>query len=467
MTAPYAPDPADVDERIRRYRAEMIDQGLLFPAIHREYTRYRDDRRPLRDLQHARLADLLAHALTRVPVYRALGTDPDAARSDPWAVLAGWPPVTKADVRSRLIDHCDDEIDPAQCRFVQTSGTTGEPLRVVHDVPHVAHAHALALRRIVGFGLPFDRKVLHPYHTSLDRWFEYTAPAHGFARIAEFGASGDDAYWADIVDRVRGYRPEVVVGHPTRCVELADLLSAAGAVGQVRPRLIMTWGERLTPVMVARLRDCFAAPISDMYGIREVGTVAAQCPRGRYHVEAERLWVEVLDANGRAVPDGTTGEIVVTNLVNRAMPLIRYRTGDLGALGGGGCDCGVPGPVMTIVEGREPGDIVLPDGSRVPVLPIVRLMQALPIERHQVVQTAVDQVTVIVKPAPGFTDEHATRLRRDAARMLGAAVRLHLDTSGGFIGYGRRKATDFVPLAAGVAPADQPSPGGRPPGGTG
>jgi phenylacetate-CoA ligase len=447
--SPTQPLPAasEVDERIRRYRAEMVHQAMLFPSIYREYRRYherRDNAESVRELQRVRLAELLRHAVTSVPAYRHLPVDPD-----PWAMLQRFPVVTKAELRTRLADHCDDGIEPARCRFISTSGTTGEPLRLIHDENHLVHSYALALRRVIRLGLALDRKVLHPFHTLLDRWFEYTAPAHGLARIAEFGAAGDRHYWADVVDRVRGYRPDVVVGHPSRVLELCDLL---GEAGPVRPHAVMTWGERITPGMAARVGSFFGTRVIDMYGMREFGTIATRCRYDGYHVEAERLVVEVVDEAGDPVPAPQVGELVVTNLINKAMPLIRYRTGDIGSLGAAPCECGAPQHLLSVVEGREPGTIVLAGGREVPVITVLRILQAVPIERYQVIQTAPDEIVLNVKPAPGFTAEHEAQARAKLAGLFGDEVMVRWRTGGPFVRYGRRKATDFVPLTPPAGP---------------
>ena len=447
-TFAHRPDPADVEARIRRCHAEMLDQALYFPAIYRTYLEYRDrnvDASGLRRLQGERLGALLTYATSQVPAFRELDVDQDEVRVDPWAALARFPLVTKAELRDRMVEHCDDEIDPANCRAVETSGTTGQPLRVVHDMRHLAHTQALALLRNERLNQGFHRKLLHPLHTSLDRWFEFTSPAQGFARVAQFGASGDDAYWTDILARVRGFRPDAVIGHPTLVLELCDLL---GTAGEVRPGLVYTWGERLTAGMAKRLSDFFEAPVCDAYGLREVSVVAVQCRYGQYHIECERLWVEVVDPHGAAVPDGEAGELVVTNLINQAMPLIRYRTGDIGALAVAPecCACGMPHRTLTLLEGREPGAIVLPGGRRASTMVLFRMLSALPVERYQVVQSAPDGVDLIVKPLPAFTAATAESLRDRAERALGGALRVSVRSDGAFLQQGERKAVDFVSL---------------------
>jgi phenylacetate-coenzyme A ligase PaaK-like adenylate-forming protein len=448
------PDSAAVEERIAQYRAEMIFQAHLFPQIYAEYQAYlrRDgDPQSLLELQRERLADVLGHALRQVPAYRETGLLLDAG--DPWRTLAQLPTITKADLRERLIDHCDDVIDPQRCRSVKTSGTTGEPLRIVHDFDHLRHTYALGLVRTHWTDLPLDRRVLYPFHTALDRWFEYTAPAYGLARIAEFGAVGDEAYWADVVGLVRGYRPQAIVGHPTRCLELADLLERHGGRGFAPPSLVNTWGERLGRAGADRLAGFFEAPVRDSYGMSEVGTIAVQCELSAYHVESERLWVEILDEAGAPVPRGQVGEVVITNLINRAMPLLRYRTGDLAALSEGACACGRPHLSLRLVEGREPGRLVLPGGRHLGVRAVALPLQALPLARYQVVQRAPEEIELIVDPLPGTDQELLEQARGQAqaavAQVSDAVVRVTLRSDGAFERVGARKMQEFVSYVAG------------------
>jgi phenylacetate-CoA ligase len=104
--------------------------------------------------------------------------------------------------------------------------------------------------------------------------------------------------------------------------------------------------------------------VHDVYGCEEVGYLALQCPRhDHYHVQSESVLVEILDDEGRPVPPGEMGWVVVTPLVNFAMPLLRYRIGDLAEVGPP-CPCGRGLPVLARVPGRRRGQVLRPDGTR-------------------------------------------------------------------------------------------------------
>ena len=76
------------------------------------------------------------------------------------------------------------DLDPADCSYAITSGTTGVPLKMIHNSGHTVHINALAWRRALEYGLHVDRKVLRPFKSEADHWLEYTTPSSGLVRFA-------------------------------------------------------------------------------------------------------------------------------------------------------------------------------------------------------------------------------------------------------------------------------------------
>ena len=388
--------------------ADAVRQGRLFARTYEAFLAYRDRSVPLRELQRERLSTLLARVLRTVPALRAHGVGLD---DDPFATLARLPTVTKQQIRGDYRGHFAEDIDPRDCASVVTSGTTGVPLKIVHNSEHFVHVNALALERALGYGLSLDRKVLRPFKSEADEWFEYTVPSAGFLRYAEFGFVADEA---PVARRCVEFAPDVVFTHPSRALALRDMLTDA-----LRPRIVQTFGEQLSASGREAIESHFQAPVRDCYGVNEAGTIAAQCPEyGSYHIEGERIWVEIVDAAGNPLPDGREGDIVVTNLLNTVMPFVRYRTGDIGALSADRCACGREQKVLRLITGRQHGAIVLPDGSHTDVLRLVKLIERFPVERLQVVQDSTESLTVLVRPAAGFTDDHLLRATSAATAAL-------------------------------------------------
>ncbi|GAA3398026.1 phenylacetate--CoA ligase family protein [Streptomyces roseoviridis] len=469
-------DPLVEPEDERHWRSQLIHEGLLFPRVHAEYERYsRLPDRPgaLKDLQRERLTAVLRHAVGAVPAYRRIGLTL-ADGEEPWRWLSAFPSVSKLELAEGMIDHCDDDIDPTACRVLETSGTSGVPLRMVRDDDALVHEWATALVRNQRQGKAFDRTVLMPCLARTGRWFEYTSPGAGLARVAQFGLAGCEASdGAMFAERARYFRPDVLAGTPRNLVDFMQLLQAHG--GQLPSvRSVVTCGELLVPAVRDALTEFFGLPVTDMYAMKEVGTIAVQCEAGSYHVESERLWLEVVDDDGAPLPEGRTGEIVITDLTNRAMPLIRYRTGDFGSLASAACLCGLPHKVMDLVEGRNPGELRRPDGTTLPVLWATRTVRRHPVRRYQIVQEADFSVTALLAPAPSFTAADAAELTRNLEDVLGTGIPCQVRTiaEDAFHDAGRRKDVDFVSFLTGVSPTfgqgaaaepeDRPHPVGGP-----
>lgn len=444
------PSAADVK---RSYERDLHREGRLVPRVYEAFRQYRDmdlDKPSLRRLQAERLRRILGLAVTQVPAYRRLGIGKSIIDADPFAALQLFPLLDRTAVQQGFADYCHDDIEPRDCYVTRTSGTTGMPLRVVHHVDHLVHYHAVALRRLDLFGLPHARRILTPCQAWLEDWFEYVSPARGYSRVAEFGIRKDDQEQrAGMARLARAFEPEVVIGRPTHLLEFVGLLDEH-QIADVRPRIVVSFGEWLSPVSRQRLAQRLGSSVCDLYGMQETNTIAAECPAGTHHIECERLWVETVDKAGRPLPEGEPGEIVVTNLFNTAMPFIRYRTGDIGTLGSAACDCRQPHKVMDLVAGRDPGVIRLADGHAVDVFQLTRLIRQLPVEQFQVVQVSRTQVDVLIRTNSSRAENLVTSLRGELSAVLEGRIDVSVRSVDGsepfIVENGRGKAVEFVSL---------------------
>jgi hypothetical protein len=143
--------------------------------------------------------------------------------------------------------------------------------------------------------------------------------------------------------------------------------------------------------------------VHDYYG-GEGMDVAMQCGVGSaYHINAESVIVEVVDAAGRPVPAGQEGSIVLTNLHAYAMPFIRYVVGDVGALAAGQCACGRGLPLLDHVAGRSSDQLTLPSGRGLVMWFFTDVFRQMPgVESFQMRQVAAGRILVLVAPGPTF-----------------------------------------------------------------
>ena len=122
-------------------------------------------------------------------------------------------------------------------------------------------------------------------------------------------------------------------------------------------------GEQLYDEQRETISRVFGCSVANGYGSREAGFIAHECPDGGLHIMAEDVLVEIVDDGGTPQPPGAPGEIVITHLATGAFPIVRYRTGDVGALEPNACTCGRTLPLIKELHGRTTDFIVAHDGT--------------------------------------------------------------------------------------------------------
>jgi phenylacetate-CoA ligase len=157
---------------------------------------------------------------------------------------------------------------------------------------------------------------------------------------------------------LRDLGAEVLVSTPSYALAIAQAIAESGdAGGGLRLRLGLFGGEPWTEGMRAEIERALGLAAVNFYGLSEMcgPGVAAECPaRGGLHVQEDHFAVEVIEpSSGRPVPAGAEGELVFTTLTKEAMPLLRYRTGDIGRLADGPCSCGRTMVRVTGLRGRH------------------------------------------------------------------------------------------------------------------
>ncbi|HVV85093.1 MAG TPA: hypothetical protein VHE35_18640 [Kofleriaceae bacterium] len=202
--------------------------------------------------------------------------------------------------------------------------------------------------------------------------------------------------------------PAYLLVYPT---VLGAILRELAATGARLPSLrqVRTISEALSADTRDLCREVLGVPLVDTYSAQEVGYLALQCPTGTgYHVQAERVLVEVLDDAGAPCPVGAIGRVVVTDLHNFATPLLRYELGDHAEVGAP-CPCGRGLPVLTRIVGRRRGMLRYPDGRTTWPLFTVACRRAAPYRELQLVQESADHLRLRVVPRPGTPITDAQR----------------------------------------------------------
>ena len=305
------------------------------------------------DRQYAeRLQAFLEFARTHVPLYQ---DGPWAnVQAAPNAGLGPWPLLERSVVRARL-----DDLRPrtSQSRAVthNTSGSTGASLKIRLSTDAEAWGWAHRYRGLLWHGLPIGARALRLSHKHRPLR-DFLLDQQCISNLDEPGAV--DAALELLVKR----RPRFVAGTPSKLFYLARCLRERGINAPLAP-FARVGGEQLFGFQRTAIEQHLAARALDSYGCTEIGAVAGECEAGSLHVYADHVHVEIYDGDVPANP-GAFGDIVLTSLRNRAMPLVRYRVGDRGRLLADRCRCGLPHPVLTDLQSRAADTFSAGDGSR-------------------------------------------------------------------------------------------------------
>jgi phenylacetate-CoA ligase len=432
----------------------------------------------LRAIQLQRLRTLLRHAAQRCPFYaerlRAAGIDADGLRN--LEDLRALPVLEKSDLQEHLPRMIARDWPQDDLIENQTGGSTGSPVRFYLSRDRKCSRAAATLRHnrwarweigdraAVLWGAPTDRPAADWWawlRASLLReplWLD----AGG---ITEEGLHG---FHRDLWN----YRPTILLAYARAAVLFARFVAASGL--ELPPlRSLVTSAEVLEDEERALLEQVFGCRVFNRYGCREVSVLASECTaHNGLHTMAEGLYLEIEGPRGPAAP-GEKGSILVTDLLNQAMPLIRYRIGDLGSWAQGPCPCGRSLPRLAAIAGRVTDFLVGSDGRLVSgvYLATYVIAQRPSLGQVQVRQDRPGAVVYRIKPGRDFfAEEDLDYLQRATRRHLGdgAVVATELvedlpaETSGKFLFSRSSVAPSFLAAAAGTGRPIMPGSGDGP-----
>jgi len=240
----------------------------------------------------------------------------------------------------------------------------------------------------------------------------------------EMSVANMDAY----LETVQAFRPKCIYGYASSVA----LLAARADERKVRLqlpelRVVCTTGEPLYPYQRTLIEKVFGVPAADEFGSRDIGFSAHETPHGQMLLMSESVLLEVLDEQGRRVPDGELGEAVVTGLCSEAQPFIRYRTGDMVRMSADACRDGRGLHVLGEVVGRTTDFVIRPDGTIMHALSVIYVLRAVEgIAEFKFIQHTVRDVEVLVVPGSKWTEATAAQVTAGLAARLGADVRVNL-----------------------------------------
>ncbi len=392
----------------------------------------------LHTLQTQKLQALLDHSSRKIPYYRELLGGPFQSQyDDPWSVLARLPLLDKATIRSRRQALCCPEV-PGGLIEARTGGSTGEPLKFYLDRRRQAYDKAARMRTHEWFGVhPGDKEIYlwgSPWEIRRqDRLRSVRDRLTNERLLSAFDLSEDTmARYLRVIDR---YRPASIFGYPSSLVLLCEFASRQGLRRSLPSlRAVFVTGEVCDQHQRDTIESYFQVPVANGYGSREAGFIAHECPSGTMHVTDENVIVEIVDpaADSERAADFSPrglksangpGEIVVTHLDNYGMPMIRYRTGDLGRHADTVCACGRALTALDAIQGRKTDHLVASDGSLSHGLSLIYVLRDMDrVRQFQIHQRADLDLLIRIVADAGFNGRHHERILSATHEQLGAGV---------------------------------------------
>ena len=377
-------------------RYQLLDGLLATQALSREAVLAK---------QHDDLHAMVDFARTNTAYYR----DKFAALSADWAIK-DLPILTKDDVTTRLSDLLVRGHDPHTTPIGHTGGSTGKPLAFYYDEFKHELMRAGMMRSYMMAGWQPGQKILNFWGARQDTvaggvfggefWSDFAAaektlPAHTIT-------PNKLATWTRFIQR---YRPVLLQGYASILATLARHVLETQSAMPGNLLGAFSTAEMLDDTQRALMEEAFGCKVFNQYGSREIPNIACECRQGRMHVFTDMVWLESLD-----------GELLVTSLTNRLMPMIRYQNGDAGTLLDETCDCGSPFPLMAMGMCRQNDFIVAPDGRRLHPSFFNRLLYGkTQVTQYQFLQETPGQVELSIVTTASPTPREIADLQAEVA----------------------------------------------------
>ena len=323
----------------------------------------------LRNFQRKRFEELLTHCKKNVSYYREF-LDTYDEKSFKNFDIKSLPILTKDILRNKFNELKSDDLHSRDWMINSSGGSTGEPVKIVQDTYYSYHSEA--------------RKNI---------CFQWAGLETGDNLIKLWGSERDILGTNRLLDKIKNFlkneiilnafilshpimrkfikifnssKPSVILAYVNAIYELSNFAKNENIKVSHQKSVISTSGV-LYPFLRKEIEMIFGCEVYDQYGSREVSCIASECEyHNGLHISEETIILEIVDENGNECPVGVEGDVLVTSLVNYAMPIMRYKIGDRAIMEPGFCKCGRFHKRLKNVVGRSMDNFKLRDGTIIP-----------------------------------------------------------------------------------------------------
>lgn len=384
----------------------------------------------LKEFQELKLRKLINHAYFHVPFYRdyfdANNLKPEDIRTI--EDLVKLPIINKRVVTENLyFGMMADNADKKKMLKVTTSGSTGEPFVVYSSKYQLEMRWGATRRSLEWMGYKFGDRQLRLWHKylgmktieSIKEILEAFLARRKFIPAYEMSAGNLDSF----LKKMEKFKPDILDGYAESYNLIASYLRDHSYTGPT-PKGIMSSAQTLPAESRRIIEEKFHCKVFDKYGSREfAGGIAYECEKhAGYHVVAECNIIEIIKDGQPALP-GEIGEVVITELNNYDLPLIRYKVGDLAMQidNSQSCECGRGLPRIGTIQGRTQATIIGTKNQYIPGTFFARLFAdySFAIKQFQVVQEKFGEVDLNIVKANLYNDEVLQNAMKTMRKFMG------------------------------------------------
>jgi len=350
----------------------------------------------IKDYQNNKLRQLIQHSYLNVPYYKQIFDEHKIKPVDIKSIedLAMLPILEKSTIQRNF--HLLTASNSAKYFKRTTSGSTGAPLKILYDKGNKLIEISLMLRFLSGIGKDIGSKEINlwgrPDNTT---WAKLIRFIKGFLYNTEFWNVYlfKDKDYSDIISKIMK-NPKIHLRGFTQAVFMLACKLRENNIS-INVEAVSVTAEKLLNAQREVIERYLTKNLYDQYGCGEVNSIAFECNHhnGLHHAFEHSVLEIVNDDNTVAM---NKGAVVITNLDNYAMPLIRYRNGDLIKLSDKICDCGRSGNLIQSIDGRLYDFLVGANGVKVHsafldhILVDSNLLERYKVREMRIIQTEVE-----------------------------------------------------------------------------
>ncbi len=355
------------------------------------------------NFQSKRFEKLLIHCKKNVSYYREF-LDKYDEKSFRNFDIKSLPILTKDILRKKFNELKSDDLQTRDWMVNSSGGSTGEPVKIIQDTYYSYHSEA---RKNICFqwaGLETGDKLIKLWGSERD--------ILGTSRLLDkikYFLKNEIILNAFILSRpimkkfiniINSSKPSTILAYANAIYELSNFAKNENIKISHQNSVISTSGV-LYPFLRKKIEMAFGCKVYDQYGSREVSCIASECEYSNgLHISEETILLEIVDENGNECPVGVEGDVLVTSLVNYAMPIVRYKIGDRAIMESGSCKCGRFHKRLKNVVGRSMDNFKLRDGTIIPSEYFIHFIGVVLnrgiLKKIQIIQRSYDVVDLYV-----------------------------------------------------------------------